>query len=348
MLHNGLRSAVLSVGLVFSALASGQSLGSRVDYTTAAIPLSEALAQISELSKTTLSVDGDISSEPVILRFKQVPLSEVMERVAGVVHAEWKPYGKGFLLERTPEMVRKLEDAAITTRSRYLSENVQNELKKIADRGPWTSEKAMQLAEDAKTIAERTDEGSRDTGLLRDALMERLPDFTALWQILAAMNPRDLAAIKPGERVAFSNMPGKMQLRLRQDILSAVPDWQKQHDELAADIKSLSKNGLNPGSIVSDLPETPFTGQPARVTMVVSRPFTASALEVEMLAFDEHGHPISSMRAYPFTGKDEGARSLQDYWKDAPKDEKPFELSAASQQFLRVPPPAPSFTWTTP
>ncbi len=213
------------IGLLLATIAPAQDVRVPINYTTPAISVSQALAQLSELSKIKLSVVGDISTEPLILRFKQVPLSEAMQRIADVVHAEWKPYGKGFLLERTPVLVQNLEKEATERRAQAFSDSVSRDLKEIAGRGPWTVDRSLQLAKDVKTIVQGADAESAQSNRLRDELTRRLPDFTALLQMLSAMNPRELAAIKPGERVAFSNMPGRMQRKLPQDIVSVAPLW---------------------------------------------------------------------------------------------------------------------------
>ncbi len=78
--------------LVASLLCSqGDGLGSHVTFTAPAETVEKALVSLSQTAGVSLSVEGPIAKDIVVLRFQDVPLADALKNIARVTAAEWQP-----------------------------------------------------------------------------------------------------------------------------------------------------------------------------------------------------------------------------------------------------------------
>ena len=61
----------------------------RLNYTAPAFPIQRICADLSKQAGVKLRVTDDLASEPLVVRFKDVPLTEALDKIALAVRAEW-------------------------------------------------------------------------------------------------------------------------------------------------------------------------------------------------------------------------------------------------------------------
>src|SRR5437868_14340071 len=92
---------LLLLSILRSTFAFGQDLSRPIDYTTKAVALETAIAQIAKQSGVKLFVQDELAKEPIILRLKAVTLQDAMAKIADAVGAEWVKKPDGYDLIRS-------------------------------------------------------------------------------------------------------------------------------------------------------------------------------------------------------------------------------------------------------
>jgi len=185
-----------------------------ISYSTVATPISRVLEDFGKQFHLKLFARGDMGRQPIIISVKDVPVKDLLEKVAKVAYGTWVEGDGGYELRRDEAAIQAAEKA------RH-KELVDGYAKAIADAsaedqkaGPYSIEKAHDFFDAMKK--------SRDRGQsLSEAEQKRIgevmavprPAEIALHEILAAIGPEALAAIPKGTTVVFSTRPNRRQLQ---------------------------------------------------------------------------------------------------------------------------------------
>lgn len=185
--------------------ARSQDFAQTVNYTTRAKNLQSVLLELSGQTHVELQCSQDLAGEPIILRLKQVPLKEVMDKIAQVTCGEWVKRDKAIELRRSPE-AEKRHLQAIAQRVEQLKLSIA-ELRAAsrADR-PLTKDEAAQMA------------ASMSLAILKpDADVNLMPkDHPSQRFLTKALEHADLAQIAElsSGQIAFASSPGILQTEL--------------------------------------------------------------------------------------------------------------------------------------
>jgi hypothetical protein len=325
----------LTLSLVGTAM--GQDLTRKVNYTTVAVPIRTALADISKQSNVSLDVEGYLQNEPVILRVNDATVGDTMKHIAAAMNAEWRPVKGGFELYRSQELTDKLQKSALDTRANVIRECIEKKLAEQSKLPPFTPSSARSIATSwARLAIAGLRQSTEEDNNLRAILDPQMPDRRAIWRVLSAVDPHLLARVQTDSQITFSTRPSAAQVQLPESILEAASTWQEDHNLLANEIDTALGGAAvhdwvnDEGDVFASMPQ-----QPSRLDLSVLKYGSIHTLSITLMAFDQQGSPLVAISAQLSLSSSEAVSAPQkayadDLKKGAPGD--PIALSPMSQQ----------------
>ncbi|MEA2553399.1 MAG: hypothetical protein QOJ65_1575 [Fimbriimonadaceae bacterium] len=292
-----MRSRISLILLLFCAFAAtwADDLTKKIDYTTIAVPLQRAMADISKQAGVGLFVQPELQDEIVVLRLKGVTTDEAMKKIAAVVGAEWRKAKDGYELSRSPDMATKLYDDAIAARAASLRSSVAAKLKQTQADQPMTPDRINRIAAQlAKSQGEHDTEIATLNYRELANLQQSVPDSRALWQMVAKLDPKLLARIELGQRVVVSNKPNSLQTEVSDDIASLGEQLFQDHNAFADAFLKFKKpkQGQTDEESPAGGPGDKMPAVPVRFTISLERQFFGDSISAQMLGFDADNNPV--------------------------------------------------------
>lgn len=210
--------AIFSVAV--PSLVAGQSpLAQPVSLDIPPSRLPEALKAIESRTGVSLLAGTPLANEVVMIRVRDVPLADVMNRLAETVGAEWQREGAGYRLSRSVAQEQRDARAAAQARQRAIQKAIDAALAELRRR-PRLDEATVRDMMGELPWPDRPTAppgGGRGAGErlvpridLRGALVAT-PGGRAAAQIASLIGAGELARIEPGQRVVYSTRPTPMQ-----------------------------------------------------------------------------------------------------------------------------------------
>jgi hypothetical protein len=195
-------------------------------YTSAALPIQRICDDLSKQAGVKLRVTDDLASEPLVLRFKDVPLREAMDQIAATVKAEWIESKNEILLTRSQKLQQKLEEEAYALRFSRITEGIAETKKRLAAQGLLGATEAQNLVNEFARIQNLDPErlNSMEVRQQNDRLSANMPGSRFAAKIIATLDPEQVANLPEGERIVMSNFPNRMQ----HPIANWDPAWLDQ------------------------------------------------------------------------------------------------------------------------
>ena len=187
-----------------------------ISYRTVAIPVSQALSDLSKSVGTRLVADGDLADERIILRLDGVPAQTALDKIAEACSAEWRPAKEGLELFRSPALVDRLQQADMDRRVARIRDSIQKMAADAATDGRMTQAKAVELAQYTIRTEDLLGTGNRPpfNAAANIAAGRPAAETRLIAQLLAAMDPKEIAALAPGARYVYTPKPNAMQRQL--------------------------------------------------------------------------------------------------------------------------------------
>lgn len=318
----------LVLALSLAGIVRAQDTNKPITYTTVAVPLRQAVAEMARQTGTKLFVDDKLADEPIILRLQGVPAGEAMSKIAEVVGAEWLTQGKETTLVRTAKIEEQLKQRAFEDRASQIA-------KGIKELQPSASMPYAKVAE-AYTGMVKLQAQTGDYGYANfQKLSPQFPETRALAAILTSIDPKALAAIPMGGSAVFSNQPNSAQGTIAFDVSAIGERLQAEQNTLA----ELLEKGLRPEerlplNIVAANPYKRMATTPTRfVIRFNSLDYLIGGLNVKMLVFDKDNKPLT-MAGLTINVNDFGKPDLMAAWNTAneqAKGEESIPLSPESR-----------------
>ncbi len=334
------RLGIMALGAVLLAsLAAAQS----VSLNAKAEPLGEVLAELSKQSGKSLTCAGFLRNEPIILRFADQPIDEVMNRIASVTGCRWTASGNGMMLERDPAAEnadREKVNAKRVARARQVIAEWLN----TNPAKPWSLDAAKKEIEadvqQMNQILEQVRKNNPTFGTDGSNLSIQImggeistPASRALHAMIEKLPPEILTSVEPMQRVVYST--NRTQRQAAMPLAVESPQVLRQ---FIADYNLLVKaraDVIQPGPNIKYMSElsravTPVQW-PVKGLLIVTRPSgsTGDNVMVELKIADSSGRIIgSSSTSFSLTPEaDSGEIS------DAGKV---IELSPTSEQIIKM------------
>ncbi|MCW5936668.1 MAG: hypothetical protein KIT11_05110 [Fimbriimonadaceae bacterium] len=178
----------------------------------------EVVKALAENTGETLLTEGPIAFEPLLVRLKDVPKDEALERVAKVLDGVWRTEGGKKILARRPgyeaeqENVR-IEAIAAQIRKKITESDIAQELTREG------AEKAVKAAIAAQELPEETRWSAVMAADARSA-RKRL-----IMRIVKSVGVERLAKLRSGEQLVLSSHPTPRQEALPKDFQAAVQSY---------------------------------------------------------------------------------------------------------------------------
>ena len=228
--------ALLAAFLPLSRVAFWQSQSVPVTYSTRAARASLVLKEISAISKVSLETSPQTENEVLVVNAKEVPLSDLMARIAKVTSSEWKQNGSGYRLVAAAN-VRKQEERDDLARK---FKGVQKGIQMRVDQAKTQREQMAKMFADAKKSAttnkstDKTDKKQAEEVEMPDFSQAESPEETAITSILQSIDVSVLAEMESGDRIVFSTDPTRMQHPLAADTTEIINTMIQKHNENVA------------------------------------------------------------------------------------------------------------------
>lgn len=217
------RISTLAALLCLAGSVLAQDAAKRVTYRTVAVPATRAVAEIAKASGEVLTAAPAMARDIVVVAAKDVPLEDLLARLAEATSGTWVPVEGGRRLQ--PDVARRTREAQMTAQRRLAAIR-----KEIADRVAALSKKQPATLPEGKEPTEAQMREQMEWYQAQD------PGQRALTQLLRMLDPALIAAMQPGDRVVFSTQPTRMQRPMGGNAAAVVAQFVEAHNEQVKDV----------------------------------------------------------------------------------------------------------------
>lgn len=325
--------AFVAVSQAATQAAPTPDVSKHVTYTTVAVPVAKALADLSQLSGISLRAGIPISGEPIILRLDDVPINTVLAKIASTFEAEWDRDKNGLILARPEGLVQRAQAALAAETAKTIAKEIEAKKKALAALPMWDSNVANKLANQLSDVQKQQDprNWNQQSWQRQQAITNKLPSYRALARMMTLLDPVALAAVPVGERTVFSTRPTPMQRPLPREVAGALDTFTAEMsiwiDERKRVIPRDDNRGVYYGNGSDDVESmtTPTT------VLLTAQKYpgmgSSSGVNLEMMIADAKGKVI---------GRANETLGMPDYeafqkLNDKPTDEQPIKLSPESE-----------------
>lgn len=293
-----------------ACLAAGPDTTVHVTYTTRAARADQVVRDLAGLSKLDLEVSPQTKNEVLVISVKDVPLSDLMARIAEVTSGEWKQEGNIYRLVGSATLRSREERTETADRTsdirRAIAARESNEKKRAAQIAKAIADAEAKAKTKVKTDAKaktNTDDQTNDNGMddMISADASR-PDESTITELLKGVDASVLGEIEIGDRVVFSTDPTRTQRSLGSNATEVINEFIQKHDATAVNAQpDLGEefNGMTADQIeamrqIMKQQHTGKIGQAAKALLVAEHSpmvgmMGANGLEIEFKLYDAKG-----------------------------------------------------------
>jgi hypothetical protein len=309
-----------------------QELAQRLTFSVPAAPLSVVLEQLAAQTGISLRA-GAMVRDVVSVRVNDVPLNELMRRLAESTACEWVVEEGGFRLAPDPGAQNIERTAELRARTEAWRRAIAMQVEQ-SGQGPELT------LEDARREVEA---GARPPGAAGDGIRARrggpggatvrprtlalaAPGARAVARLLNGIDPAEFAAMPPGGRLVFTPAPTAMQRPLRA--------WRPVVAQLAREM-SVFRQAAQERDPSIWMPGTPLgadapPGEPASATLIALRQGFQDVVTLHLAVWDAQGAPVAQIRGALMT------QPVGQAERTPISEPEPLALSADAQSFARL------------
>jgi hypothetical protein len=298
---------LLLAGLVLSRptnliASSQQQTDPKITLTVQATTAAKALQQLSSSAQIVLTTSPQTAKDVITFKFKDVPLSDAMKKIADVVDGTWKPEGASFRLIRTSDQLRAERAAELAQDTEQLRKWIAKCVADGKKLPPWNSAEAEQLAAKYEKIskdqAARRKAGQRYLDMEADSKFgDEEPSKRMLTKMATSFNPKDLAGMPGFSRTVWSTNPTRMQLRMPSEFWPLLDQLARDQEEWT---EAMNRHHLNG----SDAVNVRFAGTSggnagdsdnkiAKILLIATRSDLSPGCTFSLIAYDGKGELIT-------------------------------------------------------
>jgi len=210
------------INLVLAAFLATAALGTQktISFYSSAGTVPHVLKALRARTGTKLICDPGLATQVLIIDVQDVRESDLLNRIAETLKAEWQNTREGKLLIRTKGVIKTLAQHEKDLRKKNLQDFVDKEKIKTAAFSNYNDQTASQA------FARKLDWDSPDHHNRTYEEYEKLqidnPAGRLLEKIIAGLSVDDLASMEPTERLVFTNDPTPAQKGLPFTAASAL------------------------------------------------------------------------------------------------------------------------------
>lgn len=255
------------VGFASAQLPTSAPFSQKVAFRHAAAPVARLVATLAERFDAPLATSPSMSTEYVLVDVEDVPLGELLERIATVSSGRWSLAEGRYTLTRDARATAADEKADRAYRKKVVETAIAEALEG-ASAFKETDYLVQRASEIARDLAK--DSPSDDAFQKMRTLENARPGQRLAYRLLSGIDSAELASIRPGQRVVFSDSPNRMQKPLK-NAASALREWAQDRTLWEAARTKLEENP-DTKEWASILEAVPAPAQPpSRILVAVSR-----------------------------------------------------------------------------
>lgn len=225
--------AVLSTGHL-----QDPDLSKKITFKLNATRSAPAMEELTKLAGFPLLTTPATANEVLVINVKDVPIGDLMKRIAKVSSAEWQPEGAGFRLVRTNVVARREAAAELSARTALIKGWIEDRVKALPDQPELTAQVAKSRIEEAmalqKEIQAAEEKRPRDREAVRRLLAKAgeigklAPVERLAKNILRSLDASKLAAVPSSQRRVFATSPTRMQIALGPKAYDALAIYSRE------------------------------------------------------------------------------------------------------------------------
>ena len=283
------------------ALASSRQADTKVTLTVQATDATHALQQLSDAGKVKLLTTPQTANETLTFRFKDVPISEAMKRIADAVDGTWRSEGETYLLIRTADQQRAERESEFEQDV----ESIKKRTDDLAKMPAWGETEANLLATRVQTLVKGFNPNAASNNFYQQAslLSQQAPIGRAITKIAALMDPHDLAGLPPYYKTVWSTNPTATQRVLPAGVTPIIEEYVLNQATWSAAVESHHLTAPTFGGTtywVGDFGDFQNAGNSGKVAVVLlsaQRWSKAPMFNLELSAYDDKGKRIGQAQS---------------------------------------------------
>ncbi len=295
-----IRIAVSLLALLACGMAFAQDLGRKVSFECQATPAKEVVQRLSSLCGVPLLTAPQTENEVLALRIRDLPLEEVMGRIASAVDGTWRQESDGYRLIRPPGMLHAEQDREFANRvDQYRKEQaiIREELQNRPEFSPTAAEA---LAKEARDAIKSFNPNSVSNVFWQrtQTLAKRAPIGRVMSEIAPLLDPKELASLEPLIKVVYSSSPTPMQRALPDKVWPLIKRfvaeqnvWVDAAQRYRLANPSIGYTVWSTGGL-ADYIDGPM-GAPAKVLLTEFKSSAGTYVQLELILADSHGKVIA-------------------------------------------------------
>lgn len=260
------------LAVLLTLAAQSPDLGKPVTLRTVAKPVSDILQDVSAQTGFTF-VANQVREWPVIVSVKDLPVGQLLTRLAEVTDAEWRKEDKQWTLERGPARVRKAVKVELADRAARLKPAVDALPTELTEEDLTKAQ-----AEVERLAQDKVEYGESNRALLGGPS----PSIALLHALIRDMPITEIAALPSSSFISYSNLPSPGQRRL-----AAVPDqtwrmYMRERERFSARVKVPAEVLMIASRASQPIPRT------SKLTLILSRPHETADIQARILVLDQN------------------------------------------------------------
>ena len=217
-----------------SNVKSGQDQSVHVTYSTRAARMSEIVRQLSQVSKVNLVASPQTENEVLVISVKDVPISDLLSKIAAVTSGEWRQDGTTLRLVADGKLRKQEEKDELALRLANIRKAIQGRV----DQQKKLEERQIKMKADMEKAATKPKADVKAKAKAEETINAEdfmtgatsSPEDIAITAILQTLDPTTLAAMEDGDRVVFSTDPTHTQRSLGGDVTDIVNALIEKHN----------------------------------------------------------------------------------------------------------------------
>lgn len=200
---------------------------SSLSVTVPGMSIPDALELISDLTGLELKAKGSAAHGTLVVSVKDVQTERLLDRIAEVTGAVWEVENDVRYLTVPVGLAQDQRRDEVEKKAVRFSSVIE----KIIEQLPaWNEQSATRLAEDAAFVAnDYYNSRRRETiGERRVAVFGAMPASRLVPRLLAAIDPIEIASVKPGQAVVYSTSPNRMQRAFPREAQELFAEHKRQ------------------------------------------------------------------------------------------------------------------------
>lgn len=322
------------LSLYFLHLTGRQEPNPRITFEAPGLLMSVGLEQLSTASGVRLMASPQTKDQALIVYVKDVPLQDLMAKIADCAGAEWVKEEAGYRLVRTASLLRKQEEAHVRMETEKIAKAQAKLRDALARDGEFNDTLARSLAAQVQSIV---DEARRSNGRLANWNHQQnvghgLPAGRLARGLAIALDPIELQNLDRPGRMVFSSTPNRMQFPLPKSFSQLLAQYEAEHVRLDSQLPSGEPHevgGLNAEIHNLLVRKKIVDRRPAKVLLEVRRNEFAGGLGLTLFVANRAGTVLE--RAYENLAMDPAMAGPPPAPPPALPGESPINLSLRSK-----------------